>query len=140
SVFETTRMVSAIETERMRVFDLYSDGVVFFVNSFDRPRSRETLDHFAKYHLNGDGLTPTGDTSLSGFAGREYRMSYSYGNPPLSFYGGARVFRTKRHAYLVQAFSEEEGHSQAVERFLNSLVLSANPSGRPVADDEPVPP
>jgi TonB family protein len=140
-VFETTRSVGRMEQESLRVFGVYAGGAVFFVNSYDRPRSRESLDYFAKYHLGGRGLTPAaGEVILDGFAGREYRMDYSYGSPQVSLRGGARVFRTKKHAYVVQAFSEEGGHEQEVARFLSSLALGANPSGMVITEPQAVEP
>lgn len=139
-VYETSRDISMFESERMRVFSLYSGGVVFFVNSYDKPRPQETLERFASYHLGGRGLTPAGDASLDGFEGREYQLKYSYNNAPPSFFGRARVFRARKHAYLVEAYSDTEGHEQEIERFLNSLALSAKPSGEGVLPDSPIPP
>jgi TonB family protein len=140
SVFETSRMISRLESESMRVFGLYSGGVVFFVYSYDRPRRHETPDYFARHYLGERGLTASRDTSLAGFEGREYQMRHPFGDPPTTLSGVARVFRATGHAYLVEAFSDSAGHEREVERFLDSLALSANPSGETVPPDEPVPP
>src|SRR2546421_255759 len=133
AVFHTVRNVanSIYDTEKMRVFGVYSGGVVFNITSYDKPRSQESLDYFATYHWGGRGLTPKGDVALGGFAGREYAPSNGLG-------GLARVFRTKRHAYLVWAIAIEASHPY-VSRFMDSFALSAKPSGKPVAEDEPVP-
>src|SRR5437764_884602 len=134
AVFHTVRNVanSICDIEKMRVFSVYSGGVVFIITSYDKPRSQESLDYFATYHWGGRGLAPKGNVALGGFAGREYAPSNGLG-------GLARVFRTKRHAYLVWAITMEASHPY-VSRFMDSFALSANPSGKTVAEDEPVPP
>jgi TonB family protein len=118
---------------------LYSDSTVFLIFSFDRPRPHETLDHFVKNYMYARGLMPEGDLSLSGFAGKGYQISVTFADGQYSESGGARIFRARNHTYLLVAYSDGEGHSQAVERFLNSLSL-ASTSGRLVKDDEPIPP
>ncbi|HEX8286310.1 MAG TPA: energy transducer TonB [Pyrinomonadaceae bacterium] len=121
------------KTERGRAFGLYSDGVVFIVTSYDRPRESESLDHFANLLWGGRaGLTDARDVSLGGFAGRAYNLSGA------SLKGVARVFRTPKHAYLLKAFSDEEGHAPTFERFVNSFTLGAGPAGEPIADEGPV--
>lgn len=130
-VFNTSRSISRTESEKMRVFGVYSGGLIFIVTSYDKPRSHELLDYFATYHWGGRGLAPKGEVALGGFKGKEYE-------PSDSLHGLARVFRTKKHAYLVWALTTEE-NQPSVERFLNSFMLSARPSGKAVADDAPVP-
>jgi TonB family protein len=132
SVFPTTRRISETEYEKMRTFGLYSGGTVFIITSFDRPRSGETLDYFAGYIWGGRSFTPKGDVRLGGFAGREFETPN--GSRELT-----RVYRAKRHAYLVWARTTEEGGAD-VRRFMDSFLLDDNPSGQPVADDAPIPP
>jgi protein TonB len=120
------------KTEEGRAFGLYSDGVVFILTSYDRPRESESLEHFANLLWGGRaGLTEAGDVSLGGFPGRAYNLS----SPPLR--GVARVFRTKKHAYLLKAFSDEEGHEAAFERFVNSFTLGNAPAGKSTDDKSP---
>ncbi|MCA1619631.1 MAG: energy transducer TonB [Acidobacteria bacterium] len=120
------------KTEQGRAFGLYSNGVVFIVTSYDRPRESETLDHFANLLWGGRvGLTAAGDVSLGGFPGRAYNLS----DHPLK--GVARVFRTQKHAYLLKAFSDEEGHGPTFERFVNSFTLGDGPAGKSMADESP---
>jgi TonB family protein len=134
-VFRTRRSIPPrhIESEPLRVFGLYSGGVVFMVVSFERPHDAETFEEFAGY---GWGVRPgpaKRELKLAGFAGREYDLGGG-------FKGAMRVFRAKRHVYLVRAFSDAGGREQAAERFMNSLMLGANPSGEAVAEDPPPPP
>src|SRR2546423_222441 len=58
AVFHTVRNVanSIYDIEKMRVFSVYSGGVVFIIASYDKPRSQESLDYFAAYHWGGRGL------------------------------------------------------------------------------------
>lgn len=133
SVFQTTRSIGMFETEKMRTFGLYSGGAVFLIASFDRPHPSESLDYFAGYIWGGRNLlTPKGDVSLGGFAGREYES-------PNGIHELARVYRAKRHAYLVWARATEEG-TPGLRRFVDSFRLEEKPSGRRVADDAPVAP
>lgn len=120
------------KTEEGRAFGLYWDGVVFIVTSYDRPRESETLEHFANLLWGGPaGLTAAGDVSLGGFPGRAYNLS----GPPLR--GVGRVFRTRKHAYLLKAFSDEEGHEPAFERFVNSFTLGDARAGKSTAGESP---
>jgi Gram-negative bacterial TonB protein C-terminal len=133
SVFHTTRSIGMFDQEKMRTFGLYSGGVVFIIASFDKPRPVETLDYFAGYIWGGHNiLTPKGDVRLGGFAGKEYESSN--GLRELS-----RVYRAKRHAYLVWASTMGEDNPN-VRRFLDSFRLEENPSGQRIAEDPPVPP
>lgn len=118
------------KTEEGRAFGLYSDGVVFILTSYDRPRESESLEHFATLLWGGRAaLTAAGDVSLGGFPGRAYNLS----SPPLR--GVARVFRTRKHAYLLNVFSDEEGHEPTFERFVNSFTLGHAPAGKSMADE-----
>lgn len=120
------------KTEEGRAFGLYADGVVFILISYDRPRESESLEHFANLLWGGSaGLTAAGDVSLGGFPGRAYNLS----SPPLR--GVGRVFRTRKHAYLLKAFSDEEGHEPAFDRFANSFALGGAPAGKSMADESP---
>jgi protein TonB len=123
---------TAYKTEEGRAFGLYSDGVVFIITSHDRPRESETLDHFADLLWGGRaGLTAAGDVSLGGFRGRAYNLSDK------SLKGVARVFITKKHAYILKAFSDEDGHAPTFERFVNSFALGGEPAGKSMADWSP---
>lgn len=133
SVFQTFRNVGMDKTEKMRTFGIYSGRTVFLIASFDKPRQSETLDYFAGYIWGGRNiLTPKGEVSLGGFSGREYESP-----------GGSRVltrvYRGKRHAYLVwaRALGEDNPYPR---RFMDSFRLEEKPSGQPIADDGPVPP
>jgi TonB family protein len=125
--------------EKMRVFGRYSGGVVYFVAAYDRPSQSETLDMFASYLRGAWDVSPKGAVTLGGFEGRAYDVR---GRPgariPNELHGEGRVFVAKKHAYLALAFSPEEGRPE-VARFLDSLVLGANPAGERVAESVPVP-
>jgi len=128
AVFHTARVIKnspPYESDTMRVFGLYSEGVVYMIASYDRPRPYESLDSFANYIWGRRGLAPVRDLKLGESSGREYQVSL------YDLKGAARVFRTEKHAYLLKAFANAEGHQQAVERFLNSLVLEARHSVEP---------
>lgn len=116
-----------------RVFGVYSGGAVFMVAAYDHPRETESLDFFAGYIWGGRGLAAAGDIRLGEFDGRAYRYTYP-------FEGAARVFRAKRHAYLLQVLSDEKGHERAFERFLDSLALGGKPAGERIADKTPAEP
>lgn len=124
SVHETYRRVNRTlrDYEAMRVYGIYSGGAVFIIASYDNPRDTETFDDFATYVWGSlNGLTAKGSLTLKGFAGKEYVLERGL--------GGARVFRTRKRAYLVWARSAEENHP-SVARFLNSLVLEGDaPAG-----------
>ena len=127
------------QSEKMRVFGLYSGGVIFFVAAYDRPRKSETLDAFASYLRGGWELSPQGEATLGGFEGKRYAVAGRVlrgAKQPL--YGEGRVFRTKSHAYLALALSYEEERPE-VGRFLDSLALEAKPAGERVAEPAPVP-
>lgn len=126
------------QTEKMRVYGLYSGGVVFLLVAYDRPRKSESLDTFATYYLRGAWeLVPKG-AAAGGFEGKTYgvegRAVRAVAN---ELYGEARVFRTKRHAYFALAFSREAGRPE-VARFLDSLALGPEPAGVRVAEPAPV--
>src|SRR5688572_12364192 len=55
---ETDRHVSRTlrDSETMRVFGVYSGGVVFIIASYDNPRDTETFDDFAAYPWGGGSL------------------------------------------------------------------------------------
>ena len=143
AVSHTTRHIEGtrFDTEKVRVFSLYSGGVVFFVAAYDRPRKSESLDYFASFLRGMWEVSPKGEGApLGGFEGRSYGVS---GRPlrlvTNELYGEGRVFRTKKHAYLALAFSNEDGRPE-VERFLDSLSLGPSPSGERVAEQEAVRP
>ena len=123
-VFNTRRNVGGklLESEKVRVFGLYSGGVVYVVVSFDRPRPEESDDLLAGYLWGGRGLTRKGDARSGSAAGSEYEVG-------LGFKGTARLFRTKNRAYLLKAFSDVDGQGEAIGRFLNSFALGAKPTG-----------
>jgi TonB family protein len=129
-VFETSRSVGPRESEAVRTFGLYSDGVVYFVTSFDNPREGETLDYFAAYESSNPNFRAARDIKLGGFEGREYEST-----------GGIRlrerVFRAKRHAYRVRAMSYGV-EDPRITRFLDSFALGGKPAG--VRIYEPPPP
>jgi TonB family protein len=120
-VFETSRSVGPRESEAVRTFGLYSDGVVYFVTSFDNPRKSETLDYFAAYEWSDPSFRATHDLKLGAFEGREYETA-----------GGIRlrerVFLAKRHAYRVRALSYGVEDPRIV-RFLDSFALGGKPAG-----------
>ena len=129
-VFESSRSVSMFKSEPLRTFGLYARGLVLIVTSFDNPQEQETSDRFATYHWGGGGLSFARDVKLGGFAGKEYESS-------AKVLARARVFRTRRHAYLVWAMTKAENDPR-VTRFLDSFTLGGKPSG--VAIYEPPPP
>ena len=137
--FHTVRAISLTsdESEKVNVFGRYAGGVVYMVVSFDRPHSVEPDDRLAAYFWNGRGLTRTGEVKLGGLTGREYDISLDFGG---GFRGKARFFRTKGRAYLVEAFSNADGHGEEFGRFLNSFALGAKPSGESIRDDAPYTP
>jgi TonB family protein len=115
------------DSDTMRVFGLYADGVVFMVVAYDRPRRGESFDLFAGHLWGRARLKGTAtEVTLDGFRGREYRRAET----------GAlttRVFKTDGHAYIVHAFAPAERQPLA-ERFLDSLTLSAAPRGHAIVE------
>jgi TonB family protein len=140
-VVHTSRVIRyrPYDSDEMRVFNLYSGGVIYFVVAYDKPRASESLDHFAVYLYGSWGLVPKEALTLAGFEGRAYDVVGVQRGP--NFYGvhgEARVFRTKRHAYLALAVTTEPGRPE-VARFLNGFAPATNPSGEMIAEDAPVP-
>lgn len=136
AVSRITRVIPDPEGHRIgqaRVFGVYSDGVVFVVASYDHPRETESFDFFAGYIWGGRWLAAAGDVRLGELDGRAYRYTYP-------FEGAARVFRAKRHAYLLQVMSDEKGHGRAFGRFLDSLALGGKPAGERIPDETPAGP
>jgi TonB family protein len=126
------------KSEKMRVFSLYSGGVIFFVAAYDRPQKSESLDSFASHLRGAWGLSPKGEVGLGGFEGKSYVVSgRTSRGVATELYGEGRAFRTKKHAYFVLALSQGEGRAE-VTRFLDSLALEAKPSGERVAEPAPV--
>ncbi len=120
--------------EKMRVYSLYSGGVVFFVAAYDRPHQSESLDDFAGYLRGAWELTPKGAASLGGFEGKSYGVGgLTVRGVKGELYGEGRVFRTKRHAYFALALAKEAGRPE-VGRFLESLALGPEPAGERVAE------
>jgi TonB family protein len=141
SFYQTARAFNTrpFGEEKGRVFSLYHDDVVYFVAAFDAPRSNESLDFFATHLYGAWGLASKGPLTLGGFEGRSYSIVGSQrGRLTYDLHGEARVFRTKRHAYLALAFSDEEGRPE-VGRFLDSFALESSPVGQSAAEEEPVP-
>lgn len=140
-VMHTERGVGSfnLKREKMRVFGRYSGGVVFFLVAYDRPRSSETFGQFASYLRGAWDVSPKGEATLGGFDGKAYEVKGREGaRIPQELHGEARVFVTKKHAYLALAFSQEAARPE-VARFLDSLTLGQNPAGERVAESAPVP-
>ncbi|MDT5269690.1 MAG: hypothetical protein QOH49_1876 [Acidobacteriota bacterium] len=142
AVFHTVRGINGSPfggEERGRVFSLYHDGVIYFVAAYDAPRSSESFDFFAVELRGAWRLEPKGPLTLGGFEGRSYSVVGSQrGRLTYDLHGEGRVFRTKRHAYLALAFSDEKGRAE-VGRFLDSFALEASPAGQPAVEEEPIP-
>jgi hypothetical protein len=129
SVFRTSRSVGVMESEPMRTFGLYSDGVVYVVTSFDNPRPGETLDYLAAYPAAGGGRKATRALKLGGFGGAEYEDSGVVNSR-------TRVFRARRHAYRVTAMARG-GDDPRFARFLDSFALGGAPKGVGIYDRSP---
>jgi TonB family protein len=85
------------------------------------------------------GLVPKGKVTAGGFEGRAYGVvGVQRGRTIYDVHGEARVFRTKRHAYLALALSTEQGRPE-VERFLDAFAPGESPAGERIAEDERVP-
>jgi TonB family protein len=123
-VWETMRPVrsSIFETEKMRVFGAYADGVVYLVASFHKPRSSESLDYFLTILSSGSNYRTKGEMKSGESPGRAYLGTNNPGEE-------VRLFRTKNRVYLFKAFAEE-ADSPAALRFLDSVALLATPTGR----------
>lgn len=132
-VFRTWRSTSddSHRAEKTRVVGLYHNGVVYLIVSFDNPLNTESDDRLANYVWGGGGLTRKGEVKSGGVTGREYEYDISLHN----IKGAARLFRTKKRAYLLQALSNTEGYREAFEHFLNSITFGAKPAGALIADD-----
>jgi TonB family protein len=127
------------QTEKGRVYGLYSGGIVFFVAAFDGPRKSESLDDFATHLRGAWELVPKGAAALGGFEGKSYGVAGRTVRAATGeMYGEGRVFRTKRHAYFALALAREAGRPE-VGRFLDSLTLGAAPAGERVSEPAPVP-
>jgi len=125
--------------EKVRVFSHYSGGVVFFVVAYDNSHGSESPDFFATYLRGAWGLEPKGALTLAGFEGRSYAVvGAQRGRLSYNLRGEGRVFRTRRHAYLALAVSQEEERPE-VGRFLDSFTLGASPAGERIAEEESVP-
>jgi TonB family protein len=129
-LYHTLRYVKASmgEFEGMRVFGLYADGAIFMIVSYDNPHSGESLDYFATYTHTKRWYSSSSKEAVTqdGFTGNQYSLA--------SLHGIAKVFRTQKHVYLIQAFSTEENHP-SVGRFFRSLRLTQNPTGTSVAEE-----
>jgi TonB family protein len=124
---------------RVRVFSLYHERVIYFLVAYDEPRSSESDEFFATYLRGAWGLEPKGELKLGGVKGRAFDVvGTQRGRLTYDLRGEGRVFRTKRHAYLALALTEEAGRPE-VTRFLNSLALKPNPTDERIAGEEPVP-
>lgn len=135
-VFQTVRPTSerSSDNEKVRVFGLYADEVVYMIVLFHNPHSSESDDKLAAYNWGRPQPKLKEEVKLGELKGREYDLGFN-------FKGAARLFRTKNRAYLVKAFSDVEGHEQAIERFLNSFSLDKQPQGQLITDNAPgVPP
>jgi TonB family protein len=140
-VFHTVRGVNTrpYGEEKVRVFSLYQDDVLYFVVAYDAPRSHESFDFFATHLRGAWGLAPKGSVTSGGVEGRAYSVvGTQRGRLTYNLHGEGRVFRAKRHAYFALAFSDKEGRAE-VGRFLDSFALGSKPVGQSVADEEPVP-
>jgi TonB family protein len=124
-VFATSRPVKERdrEYEKLLYFGAYSDGVIFRLASFHNPRPHETLADFGARLSARDPLAETGtrEVAAGGVKGVEFDIRG----------GTARVFRTPKRVYVLEAFSRGGDHD-GVARFLNSLTLGANPRGRAI--------
>ncbi|HEX8502052.1 MAG TPA: energy transducer TonB [Pyrinomonadaceae bacterium] len=129
-----------VRREKMRVFGRYSGGVVYFVAAYDRPQTSESHEQFAAYLRGAWTLTPKGGATLGGFEGKSYEVTGKPGGRINNeLHGEARVFRTKKHAYLALALSLEPGRPE-VARFLDSLTLGPSPAGERIAEPAPASP
>lgn len=124
---------------KVRVFGLYSDGVVYVVGAFDEPQKSETLDTFAAGLYGAWALAPKGDVTQGALKGRAYAVAgRTVRSKTTELYGEARAFRVKRHAYVALAVSTTDGRAE-VARFLDSLTIGESPAGEAVKEDAPVP-
>jgi TonB family protein len=120
--YESSRSVGASgETEPVRTFGLYSDGLVLLITSFDNPRAEEKSNSFAAYHWQENEFTYWRDVKAGPFWGEEYRSAGAY-------FARARVFRAQNHAYLVCAITQNSKDPR-VEHFLESFTLGGRPEG-----------
>ena len=123
---------------RVRVFSLYHERVIYFLVAYDEPRSSESDEFFAAYLRGAWRLEPKGELKLGGVKGHAYNVvGTQRGRLTYDLRGEGRVFRTKRHAYLALALTDEDGRPE-VARFLNSLALKSNPTDERIAEEEPV--
>ncbi|HJQ34780.1 MAG TPA: energy transducer TonB [Pyrinomonadaceae bacterium] len=124
---------------KVRVFGLYSDGIVYMVAANDEPQKSESLDTFAGGLHGWWTLKPKGEATQGGMNGGAYEVEgRTVRSHTQELYGEARAFRTKRHAYVVVALSTADGRPE-VARFLDSLTIDENPAGESVKEDAPVP-
>lgn len=124
---------------RVRVFSLYHERVIYFLVAYDEPRSSESDEFFATYLRGAWGVEPRGELMLGGVKGLAYGVAGTRrGRLTYDLRGEGRLFRTKRHAYLALALTDEDGRPE-VTRFLDSLALKPNPSDERIAGEEPVP-
>ena len=145
SVYHTSWIRGVRDSQRARLYGAYWNGVVFMVVAYDNPSDGQKLDHFVKEFLGR--RAPRGQASLqrelmfNAFAGREFSLkvasSGTEDSPGQPIAGLIRIFRAKKHAYMVIAVSEGEGNP-TIQRFVESFTLSEKPEGKHVSESPPV--
>ena len=128
-----------LEQEKMRVFSLYRDGVIYFLVSYNSAHATESFDFLVHFHRGAWQLSPRGPLALGDFQGESYKVAApGGGNSSYEPRGEGRIFRANRHVYFALAFANGEARPE-VGRFLDSLTIGEKPAGLPVADEQPVP-
>jgi TonB family protein len=135
---------SRSKQETARSYAAYGNGIVYSVHAYDKPRSNEDLDHFARSHMESLTYRNTSfelraeqELRLGGFPGRRYVLKRDItpaGIPASSLY----VYLTGRHAYALRVVGAGDDHPEA-QRFLTSFNLTQRPAGRQIIDEWQLP-
>jgi TonB family protein len=138
------RVLGEAQTDTARNYGAYGNGVVYLIRAYDKPRTGEDINYFARYYLRsliyGDRsieVRVERELPLGKFSGRQYvivRDNKPMSVPVSSFY----VFLTKQHAYAVRAVGGDDQHPD-VQRFFTSFTLADKPAGRQIVDESNLP-
>jgi TonB family protein len=124
-----------------RDYAAYSDGVVYFLVSFDNPHHEQSLDYFVESQLRVNELrnseiSPGTEISIGSVKGKQFSLTKSDPRKSFSYPGILRMYETKNRV-LAQLAIGKDATDPAIERFLQSLEISEKPNGRDIGSGAP---